>query len=110
MCSVFNVNQVAILPVDSSQLQQATRKDVILSKVIIYLQEGWPNKISDELQPYYRRRHELTIEVGCLLWGMRVVVPKSCQKTILAELHTSHPGIEVHYSHTCVVAFNRQTH
>ena len=53
VCSVFNVNQVAILPIDSSQLRQATRKDDILSKVIVYLWEGWPNKISDELQPYY---------------------------------------------------------
>ena len=29
---------------------------------------------------------------GCLLCGMRVVVPISCQK-VLEELHTSHPGI-----------------
>jgi len=93
VCSIFNVNQISILPVDSSQLKQATRKDPILGKVMVYLKEGWPSKIVDDLQPYYRRRHELTIEVGCLLWGMRVVVPKSCQKAILAELHTSHPGI-----------------
>ena len=93
MRSIFNVNQISILPVDSSQLRRATRKDPVLGKVMVYLKEGWPNKIDDELQPYYRRRHELTIEVGCLLWGMRVVVPKSYQKTILAELHTSHPGI-----------------
>ena len=33
------------------------------------------------------------MEAGCLLWGMRVVVPDSCRKDVLHELHTSIPGI-----------------
>ena len=101
VCSIFNVNQIYILPVGSPQLQQATSKDPVLGKIMVHLKKGWPNKIDDELQPYYRRRHELTIKVGSLFWGMRVVVPKSYQKTILAELHTSHPGI-VSIAHTHV--------
>ena len=27
------------------------------------------------------------------MWGMRVVVPEACQKAVLRELHTGHPGI-----------------
>ena len=35
----------------------------------------------------------LTVEDECLLWGMRVVIPSSCQGAVLKELHTSHQGI-----------------
>ena len=47
--SIFNVNQISILPVDSSQLWQTTRKDPVLGKVMVYLKEEWPNKFDDEL-------------------------------------------------------------
>ena len=29
----------------------------------------------DGLQPYYQRKHELSIHQGCLLWGTRVIIP-----------------------------------
>ncbi len=56
-------------------------------------QEGWPNNIASELQPYVKRRYELDIEGGCLFWGTRVIVPPLLQNAVLAELHASHPGI-----------------
>ena len=40
----------------------------LLSKVLLYTQEGWPtqcSEISCELQPYYRRRLQITVEAGC---------------------------------------------
>ena len=58
-----------------------------------YTQEGWPAEVSTEMQPYYRRRAELSIEAGCLFWGTRVIVPLKLRPQVLAELHTSHPGI-----------------
>ena len=45
------------------------------------------------MQPYWNRRHELTIEQGCILWGICVIVPRSLQDQVLRELHQSHPGI-----------------
>ena len=35
----------------------------------------------------------LTVEKDVLLWGMRVIVPKTLQERVLRELHTGHPGI-----------------
>ena len=55
--------------------------------------EGWPDSVTPELQPYFTRRHELSVEAGCLMWGMKVIVPTKLQNRVLAELHTSHPGI-----------------
>ena len=90
--SVFNLIQIA-LPVDADKLRQATNTDLVLSKVVMYTQRGWPSSVDDELKPYANQRQELTVEAGCLLWGMKVIVPESCRKPVLMELHTSHPGI-----------------
>ena len=39
------------------------------------------------------RRHELTADQGCVLWGMRVIIPPSLRNRLLQELHEEHPGI-----------------
>ena len=93
---VFNHSQIAMLPVDAAKLRKATRVDPVLSKVLVHTKEGWPKQSTErnpDLQPYFQWRHEITIEAGCLLWGMCVIVPRAYQQAVLAELHTSHPGI-----------------
>ena len=42
---------------------------------------------------------ELTVEAGCLLWGMRVIVPKHLQQLVPKELHLSYPGDSHCYGH-----------
>ena len=58
-----------------------------------YTLTGWPQNCEQALIPYYRRKNELSIECGCLLWGSRVVIPPKLQHCVLGELHVSHPGI-----------------
>ena len=36
---------------------------------------------------------EIKVEDGCLLWGMRVIVPYRLRCLVLKELHHTHPGI-----------------
>ena len=91
--AVFNVTQLESLPVTSQQLRAATRTDPVLSKVIHYVRSGWPQDCTPTLRPYWSRRFELTVEGECLLWGIRVIVPKKLQKKLLEELHKDHPGI-----------------
>ena len=81
---VFNVSQ---------HLRTATRPDPVLSNVIHYVRSGWPQDCTHILHPYWSRRFELTVEGECLLWGIRVIVPKKFQKKLLEELHKDHPGI-----------------
>ena len=89
----FNLHQISSLPVTACQIEAATERDPLLSTVMRYTRSGWPDKVSMELKPYLWRQAELSIELGCLFWGTRVVVPSSLRKEVLAELHTSHPGI-----------------
>ena len=92
--SVFNISQIESLPVTAAQVEAATRTDPILSKVLHYTKQGWPRtqQSTEALKPFRQRSQELTVEGGCLLWGMRVVIPKKLQGQILQELHRDHPG------------------
>ena len=74
--AMFNLAQISTLPVMCTELQTVTRNDPIMSKVLHYTRYGWPAEISEDLKPYYHRSNELTIESNCVMWGIRVVVPK----------------------------------
>jgi len=41
----------------------------------------------------YDKREELTVESGCVLWGLRVIIPEKWRDKVLSELHQEHPGI-----------------
>ena len=45
------------------------------------------------LYGFFSKRHEITVEDGCLLWGIRVIIPSQPRERVLYELHTGHPGI-----------------
>ena len=91
--SIFNMVQIETLPVTAGQLRNESRQDKELSKVMRYLQNGWPEMVTAELQPYEAKKTELTIENHTLLWGMRVVIPRKLQAKVLSELHQNHPGM-----------------
>ena len=50
---------------------------------------------------YFKPRHnhatvwkdELSIQHGCILWGVRVIVPPPGRSIVLDQLHEAHPGI-----------------
>ena len=60
-----------------------------------YIERGWPEKepVPTQLKSYFRRKAELAIESGLIMWGPRVVVPLEMQKGILTILHKGHPCI-----------------
>ena len=78
----------------SIKFAKVTRKDPILSRVLQFVMTGWPDKQNEpKTTHYFTKRHEITVEDGCLLWGIRVIIPKQLRERALHELHTGHPGI-----------------
>ena len=74
-----------------------------------FVQNGWPEIVDgDFLKPFWRKNLELSCREGCILWGNRVVIPKSGRTEELHELHGGHPGETCirDYPHVCVVARN----
>lgn len=45
------------------EIEAATRTDLVLSKVLHWIRGGWLNKCEAELQPYWMRKFEQTLEV-----------------------------------------------
>ena len=83
-------------PVTSADIKEHTRKDPTLAKVLRFCELGWTTTTKtlkdSELTPYIRRRDELSLQGGCILWGSRVVVPPKLRSNLLKELHTGHSG------------------
>ena len=66
------------LAVSASQIKTYTNRDPLLSEVKQLVQQGWPARMEGkpgDMQPYERRKDELSLQNGCLLWGGRVVFP-----------------------------------
>ncbi|CAB3239859.1 unnamed protein product [Arctia plantaginis] len=86
-------------PIDSVAIRAESTKDKTISKVLEYTKHGWPTsmclgaKDDIELNALWRRRDELCVEGGCLLWGHRVVVPGALRASVLSEVHGAHLGI-----------------
>ncbi len=76
------------------KVQKATLSDPILSKVYRYTKNGWPSHVTEDLQPFWSRRNDLTVEGECVMLGIQVVIPQKLQDSVLQELHSTHPGIQ----------------
>ena len=90
----FLVNFLDSSPITSEDIRNQTRKDPILSKISKFCEVGWPvTTVGDPgLVPYIRRKEELSLQNGCVLWGSRVIIPSNLRHSILHELHASHSG------------------
>lgn len=93
--TALNKAQINGLPITAKVIRRETLRDPVLSRIMNWVIHGWPTEQNwtQEYQPYHRRRNELTVEEGCLLWGVRTVIPSKFQGTLLEELHVSHPGM-----------------
>ena len=91
--SIFCMSQIQTLPVSSTLLQWATCTDPVLSRVYRYTQSGWPKQVPSDLKLYWQHRWDLTVEAGCVLWGISVLVPEKLQRRVQEMLHKGHLGI-----------------
>ena len=92
---IMTMKVLATTPIRATDIERLTGKDPTLARVRNFVWHGWPKERTDdpEIQPYLKRRDELSIVDRCILWGSREVVPPTVRKTILDELHEGHPGI-----------------
>ena len=58
-----------------------------------HTKQGWPAVCEKELEPFYRTEDELTIQDGCLMLGLRVLIPPKHQTQVLDELFDGHLGV-----------------
>ena len=54
---------------------------------------GWPTSVPFDLKLFYSWQEEFTVERGCLLWGVRLVVPAKLRSQILRDLHRDYGSV-----------------
>ncbi|XP_055910825.1 uncharacterized protein K02A2.6-like [Eupeodes corollae] len=100
---MFTVDQIyesviSDFPISAEIIAAHTKTDETLSRVIHYIQNGWPQKLSKSqvnLIPYFHRMFALSLQSGVLLLQTehtRVVIPKSLEDQVLKMLHEGHLG------------------
>ena len=84
------------MPVSADEVKNATEKDPVLKQVLAKIKGGWPksqNNLPSARFPYFNRRFQLTVQEGCILCGLKVVIPDSLKERVLEEIHEGHTGI-----------------
>ncbi|KFD70465.1 hypothetical protein M514_00965 [Trichuris suis] len=67
---------------DAKKVAELIRKDPVLFHVHRWVLHGWPDgRQGDQFIQFNRRHHELAVVRGCLLWGIRVIIPERLTTT-----------------------------
>ncbi|KAJ1524592.1 hypothetical protein ONE63_011078 [Megalurothrips usitatus] len=93
-CGLFLMTGIGSPHLTWEQVAEHTAKDETLQRVLNWAREGWPSQDpGGEAGVYYKKRLEVSVSRGCLLWGERVIVPPSLRQAALRHLHAAHMGI-----------------
>ena len=81
-------------PIPADEVKLHTSRDHLLQKVVEHVQNWWPN-VQEEgaMDVFAKKRNELSVEIGVLVWGRRVVIPATLRMKVLEELHVGHTGM-----------------
>ena len=92
--TILLMDRLEVMPVKTDHIADSTALNPVLQQLVRRVQHGWGDRCPDKsLEPFYRRRNELSTRNGCISWGNRVVIPAQGQKKLLEDLLTAHPGM-----------------
>uniref|UniRef100_A0A2S2NXG9 RNA-directed DNA polymerase n=1 Tax=Schizaphis graminum TaxID=13262 RepID=A0A2S2NXG9_SCHGA len=94
---VHTINEVEVKFKNNKieQFREETNKDNNLSKILKYLDIGWPNKITEygDIKHYFKIKNELIKENEIIYYENRIIVSKELRKYVIEKLHETHIGI-----------------
>ncbi len=79
-----------------NKLEQAALHDTDYQALLRAIENGFTDvkKLPACVKPYWQVKDELSIAGNLALKGAQIIVPSTLRKDIIAELHSSHQGIE----------------
>ncbi len=80
---VFTIAQLECSPVTDEIIRRETRSDPALSQVYSTIHSGWNAEQKLRFTQFYQRHDELTLDGGCIIWGLRFVLPPKLPKSSL---------------------------
>lgn len=82
---IYQISQVEMLPVSAHVIRRETQRDPTLTQALEQVKQGWTPDYTKGLAPFYRRKEEIIIQDGCLMWGARVIIPPKLHATSNVE-------------------------
>ena len=79
------------------KIQEATKRDRVLQRVLRYHEEGWPeekHEVPDYLLQYGKLKTDLSVDDNLLFLHDRVVIPFELRDELLQQIHEGHQGVE----------------
>lgn len=79
-----------------SQLQDSTSKDPILTQIIGFCQNGWPEhkrSVSQSIKPYFSLKDKLHVLNKILFLSEKIVIPESMREYVINLSHEGHQGM-----------------
>ncbi|CAC5423216.1 unnamed protein product [Mytilus coruscus] len=90
----FNMADYLVISEERQKLvAEATTNDKALRQLIKVIESGWHTDIPHELESYYNKRGELSVQNGIIFKSDRCVIPISMRTEMMSQIHT-HIGIE----------------
>ena len=97
VCAIKTIDS-QLNPTDPGVLSKESSRDPVTAAVMRFTREGWPPQSEMQdlagLEDYRRISSSLSAIHGCLLYGSRVVIPRSLQAPVLHILHLGHFGMQ----------------
>ena len=98
MDSIFTIKTTSrqMRPTDARVVAKESAKDPVVSAVMRYCKEGWPNNNNQReskgssMSSFKQLKDSLSCESGCLLYGSQLVIPLKLQLSVLKILHQGH--------------------
>jgi hypothetical protein len=88
------INMMKYLPISDERLkeiQRETKSDESLQVLTTVIRQGWPEQKEDlpnVVAPYFNIRDEMSIQVGLVFRGERVVIPQAMRSKMLGKSTT----------------------
>ena len=79
-----------------AELREETRQDAVLSCLMKYISQGFPDNRRDvhqQVRQFWPFRDELCLEDGLVMKGEQVVIPHVLYKEYLSKIHEGHQGV-----------------
>ena len=95
LAAIYKPTIDAIRATTWEMVKAETTTDLVLSKLIVLIQNGFPSRrqeLESELQQYWEHKEQLSIIDDVVVLGERVVIPTSLRAEVLRSLHAAHQG------------------
>ena len=97
VCAIKTIDS-QLNPTDPGVLAKESSRDPVIANAMRFTREGWPPQTETQdqagMEAFRRISSSLSTVHGCLLYGSRVVIPRSLQVPVLHILHLGHFGMQ----------------